>query len=410
MAISDTLVTDGIYQGWTPDDYDTGPDGTIKYVNTYYGSHTAEYGGNDTAVRMSYYVGTSMFANAGEVSPGPFESGVDSFRMGKTSGGTTAAYWSRIYGETNVNSNTLTAKGAFTIEGFYEFHNTATWETNGSYFDILTIRFGSKYIVHIQAEADGAGTITLRAQARGSGGDLTSSTTTITSDGKVHLAAVAYESGGSLYLEFYVNCVQVGSTVSQSGSFNDTEMNNYNTEVYIDSYPPLGSTDFVDYTIGDFGWYQSQVTSTTLCGHVALLGPKVSMSGSGAFALTDWWMADIVDGTPPKSVQIEANIFELDSSQAMPGLFVRYQSQDTFYTAYFNRNTNKWTLLLLNSGVPTVLGTSTAITPNDDEYHVCLSIVDSTLIVTVNNVTVISTTNSSISAAGKFGLLYRKSA
>ena len=394
MAIKDTLVTDGIYQGWTLDDY-IGPTGGETYYDVHYGSH-----GSDASVQAYYYCATSGHLTT--VS-GTFEPSVSSSRHYKpgVSGNT------YHQGYTNVLSGAITSDTAFSIECFIQIDQLSSWANyaTGSGYNFLSIGYGYGYILGTRIR-DNSGTMEIMAYAETTAGELQTGWLTL-EEGRGHIAATVYASGGDIYLKLWHNYTNT-ATNNVTASFNTSAWSSYNYQLSVGITPyGFSSTAWYDFTVGDYGWYRSQLSDATVQSHYGLLGPRVRMDASGSFDLDQWFMAYINDPSPPKSLQVEADISGCATSSLLPGLFLRYQDQGTFYIVMLNKDTSKWDLVLMDSGTKTTLASSSPFTITDQDYHVCLYIVDDSLKVTVDNVEVISTTNSAISAAGKYGISYR---
>lgn len=394
MAIKDTLVTDGIYQGWTCDDY-VGPTGTEDNSNVHYGSH-----GSDAAVTLRYYSEVSgCLTTVSDV----FEQGVDATRD-YNPGNTDNGY---IYGFTNVTVDTLTSETAFTLEAFMQIDSISSWNYTTGWYPLLTLNFSSSSICGIEFQISG-GQMQAAGYVKYSGNNHLRTAAINLAEGSCHLAVVAWESGSDIHVKLYYNGVTTAET-STTSTFDDSQWTSSATELICQLTPAYFSSSYwYDFTIGDFGWYKSALSSTTIEEHSAFInGPKFDILATGSLAVDQWFMAYINDGTPPKSLCVEADISGCLSSTLSPGLFLRYQDQGTFYVVMLNKETSKWDLVLMNSGARTTVASSGTFTIDDDTYHVALSVVDSTFIVTVDNVEVINTTNSTITAAGKYGISYR---
>lgn len=394
-AYTDLVVADSVDYLFALDDAYVGPTGSETFNNVSYGTTTGD---------VTYVVDTS---SGGGTDATGIVSGHSCFTLG--SGTSTSD---------NTTINCATSMYAYSqndraIEFWFRVNSldyAGVWE-------YLAYLYEQGYEIsanHISVHLDDAGT----GDAPRVRGVFKHSSSTVATNwieietGVIYHCYVDYIKGTDLVGRIILNDdtnLEESVTVT-TGSFYQVHDTNFS----IKAFSGAGSADELDCEIAMLACYDNTtLTAQEITDHYTTGGAiTLEMFGEGDMALKTWLMADIVDGSPPKSLQVEGDFANLlsDGSATTTGLFLRYQSQDTFYAVMYERTaggTDQWVLLKMDGGAKTELDTATITGLTDDPYHVSLTMVDSDLEVVVNNTSVMTATDTGITTAGKYGVFYR---
>lgn len=390
---TDIVVADSVDYLFILDDY-IGPTGTESYTDVSLGTTTGD---------ATYIVDTN--SGGGNNSTDQLIPGDDCFTLGAETGGTD-----------NCTVNCATSAYAYSQnDRAIEFWFRVNSLDYDSVWEYLAYLYEQGYEIsanHISVHLDDAGT----SNAPRVRGVFKHSTSTVATDwieieeGVTYHCYVDFIKGTDLVGRIRLNddsALEKTVTVT-GGSFYQVHDTNFSMKVM----SKAASTKDADIDIGMLALYDNTtLTAQQITDHFEA-GSAITwnMTGSGDLALSTWLMADIVDGAPPKSLQVEADISQLlTNSPTNAGVFARYQSSDTFYAAMYEKSggTDQWVLLKMDGGTRTDLDTATIVTLTDAAYHISLTIIDDDLELVVNNTAVCTATDTGITAAGKYGILYR---
>lgn len=393
-AYTDVVVADDVDYLFICDDY-VGPTGNETATNVSLGNFSSGY--------VIYTNDTSSGAGS------ETEVLVDAdscYRLASQSGGTA-----------NSNMNFVMSSASYTLNdraiSFWFRVNSISY---GGYGPDLFYLYESGYEstvkwIHIEIDDNGTGNAPrIRGKFKHSTGTLTTPWIELTTGDTYFVYADLIDSG-DLVGRLRVNDDDaLEETVTQTAG---AHYRVHDSNFRMRAITSVESGDTCDIDMGMVGfWLGATPTDAQITDHFAAgLAPRVNMFGSGTLGLNQWFMAEITDGSPPKSLQVEADLSKLLSyGSTNAGVFARYQSSDTFYAAIYEQTAggvDQWVLVKMDGGTRTDLDTATITGLTDGEYHISLTIVDNNLEVVVNNTSVCTATDSGITAAGKYGILYR---